>query len=492
MNAPLYPDISIPEASRDELVGLIGHLLERQSDLENLVQQLRAENTALKDRVRELQGQLNKDSHNSSKPPSSDGLAKKPSPKSLRLPGSKPSGGQPGHPGSTLTMSETPDYVIVHAPALCTGCGASLEEATSIGYKRRQVFDLPPLSLQVMEHRAQRRVCARCGMVHQGDFPASVNEPVQYGERIKAVTVYLSNWQLLPWDRTTQLLTDLFGCSLGEGVLQSAQQRCEQVLAPITEQIKEALERASLAHFDETGQRIAGKLHWLHVAATDTLTYYATHAKRGHIATDEIGILPVFGGRAIHDAYSSYLYYSCKHGLCNAHHLRELTFLAEEHGQIWAQEMKTLLVEIKNQVDHAKEQGLSALPAPTIHAFEERYDRLIENGYSANPEATRSSKPGRIQQSKGRNLVARLRDWRAETLAFMHDFSVPFDNNLAERDIRMMKVRQKVSGCFRTIQGAKTFGCIRGYLSTMQKQGHNALAILEILFQGQPRAPSFA
>ena len=484
-------EILISEASRDELVVLVRELLQGQSSLENLVGQLQAENTALRTRVKELEDQINKDSHNSSKPPSSDGLAKKPSPKSLREAGSKASGGQPGHPGSTLSLSETPDHVIVHNPVLCRNCGADLKGAVCIGDERRQVFDLPELKLDVTEHRAGHIVCANCGTESAGDFPGSVTGPVQYGERIKAAVVYLNNWQLLPWERSSKLLGDFFGCSISEAVMQSALQQCEQALTPVTEQIKETLKGEDVAHFDETGQRVAGKLHWLHVAATDKLTYYATHAKRGREATDEIGILPVFGGRAIHDGLKSYLDYECHHGLCNAHHLRELTFLAEEEGQIWAYNMKTLLVEIKDRVELASNQGLGALDTSTLHAFEDRYNTQIKAGCIANPEALRCNRRGRVKQSKGRNLVARLRDRRAETLAFMYDFRVPFDNNLAERDIRMMKVHQKVSGCFRTIEGARMFGCIRGYLSTMKKQGHNALAVLQTVFQGQPRSPDF-
>lgn len=491
-------EISIIEASHDELAVLVRELLRRQSNSESLVghlqaenASLRAENTALNSRIKELEDRLRKDSHNSSKPPSSDGLAKKPSPKSLRQAGSKPSGGQLGHPGSTLRMSETPDCVIVHSPVRCINCGADLKEAPHVGDERRQVFEMPEPKLDVTEHRVGHIVCANCGAESAGEFPESVTQPVQYGERIKAAACYLNNWQLLPWERSTELLGDLFGCSISEGVMQSAMRQCEQALTPVTEQIKEALKGEDIAHFDETGQRIAGKLHWLHVAATDRLTYYATHAKRGREATDEIGILPVFSGRAIHDALSSYQGYDCLHGLCNAHHLRELTFLAEEEGQIWAYGMKTLLVEIKEQVDHAKEQDLAALPVPAVRDFEERYGRLIENGYITNPEASPSRKRGRTRQSKGRNLVARLHEKRSQTLAFMYDFSVPFDNNLAERDIRMMKVRQKVSGCFRTIEGARTFGVIRGYLSTMRKQGHNPLPILESVFRQRALAPGF-
>jgi transposase len=479
---------AIYDQGPDAVIGFVEKLLAIIPEQSKQIELLTA-------RVLDLEARLHKDSHNSGKPPSSDGLRKKPVPKSQRPKGNKPSGGQPGHPGSTLRMSKDPDHVIHHLPVACAGCGAcfdnaSLDEASLCDYEARQVFDLPPLSIETTEHRCVRLTCS-CGLVNHGTFPDSVTQPVQYGERIKALSVYLTNYQLLPWDRTTQMLRDLFGCTLSEGILQSAHQRCAQVLTPVNEGIKQALQQKDQVHFDETGQRIDGKLYWLHVACTDQLTYYATHAKRGHVAMDAIGILPVFRGRAIHDAWSGYFkYFNCKHSPCNVHHVRELTFLAEEQGQIWAQRLKTLLLDIKGRVDDAKVRGLSALATDEIADFEKRYDLLIQDGLHTNPEATRSRKRGKTGQAKGRNLAKRLQK-RDEVLAFLHDFSVPFDNNLAERDIRMMKVRQKVSGCFRTNEGAVIFGQIRGYLSTMRKQGHNMLEVLTTVIQGKPRAPAF-
>ena len=441
-------------------------------------------------RVQELEARLRKDSHNSGKPPSSDGLRKKPAPKSQRPKGNKPSGGQPGHPGSTLRMSDKPDHEVNHSALICSGCGANLDNVPSTVCEARQVFDLPEkIHLEVTEHRCLSQTCT-CGQVNYGTFPAGIAQSVQYGERIKALGVYLTTYQLIPWERATQMLSDLFGCTLSEGVLQSAQQKCAEVLKPTTAAIKQAVEQAPLAHFDETGQRIDGKLNWLHVASTEMLTFYATHAKRGRIAMDEIGILPAFTGRAIHDGLSSYQHYNCKHGACNAHHVRELTYLCEEEGQIWAYQFKTLLLDIKARVDDAKERGLTELATDAVADFEKRYNALIQTGLDTNPEATRSGKRGKTAQAKGRNLVKRL-ERREEVLAFLYDFTVPYDNNLAERDIRMMKVRQKVSGCFRTNEGAVIFGQIRGYLSTMRKQGHNMLDVLTTVVQGQPRAPVF-
>ncbi|HEY3330386.1 MAG TPA: IS66 family transposase [Capsulimonadaceae bacterium] len=470
---------------KSELVDLI---LAMSARLDAVV----AQNAALVLEVQELKSRLNKDSHNSSKPPSSDGLGKKPKPKSLRLPGMKPSGGQPGHKGRTLCQSQSPHSLVTHfAAGMCASCGSDINDVCADSYQFRQVFDLPPLALEISEHRVELKTCPGCGTSHRGQFPAGVDQPVQYGPNIKSLAVYLANFQLLPTKRVTQMISDLFGCTFSEGVLQAANQKAGKVLEPVTEQIKEAIRIAPLAHFDETGCRIDGKLNWLHVASTEELTYYDVHAKRGREAIDYIGILPYFMGRALHDGWEAYRVYTCKHGLCNSHHLRELIYIDEEYTQLWALEMKELLVEIKNAVDTAKEQGSNSLGQPTRRHFQERYQTLITDGYNANRERLRNGSRTRPKQTKGRNLVRRLDKGRRQVLAFMYDFSVPFDNNLAERDIRMMKVRQKVSGCFRTYQGASLFCRIRGYLSTMRKQGHNPLEVLTTVMNGRPQAPAY-
>jgi len=486
--------LSIYDQGPEVVIGFIEKLLAIIPEQSKQIEMLTA-------RVQDLEARLRKDSHNSGKPPSSDGLRKKPAPKSQRPKGNKPSGGQPGHPGSTLRMSDNPDHVINHSASICCGCGASLDIAalasyasctgcTLPDYEARQVFDLPEkISLEVTEHRSLRQACS-CGAVNYGTFPDGIGQPVQYGERVKALGVYLTNYQLIPLERTTQMLSDLFGCSLSQGVLASAQEQCAKVLVPINDAIKQTIQVSDVAHFDESGLRIDGKLHWIHVACTKGLTYYATHAKRGRIAMDDIGILPVFSGRAIHDALISYQHYNCKHGACNVHHGRELTFLYEEEGQIWAYRLKTLLLDIKARVDDAKERGLPAIAIDEVVDFEKRYDILVQDGLETNPAAMRSGKRGKTGQAKGRNLAKRL-EKRGEVLAFLYDFTVPYDNNLAERDIRMIKVRQKISGCFRTNEGAIIFGQIRGYLSTMRKQGHNMLDVLTTVVQGQPRAPVY-
>lgn len=441
-------------------------------------------------RVKELEDRLATNSHNSSKPPSSDAFNKQT--KSLRQPSGKPSGGQVGHPGNTLLKVETPDHVILHPVAQCLSCGTQLGTLPAADYEARQVFDLPPLQLEVTEHRAEIKTCPGCGASNTAPFPPTLSKGVQYGEAIKGLAVYLMNYHLLPYRRTRELLIDLFGQAISEATLSQAAADCAQELSDSEALIKQGLQASEVAHFDETGFYVESQRQWLHVASTATLTHYASHPKRGAQAMDEIAILPVFAGRAIHDGLRSYFNYECDHGLCNAHHLRELRFIEERFGHQWAGKMSALLIDIKDQVAEAKASGRADLEAATISEFEQRYGEILRQGLAL--EATLPPPPtgqrGRQSQSKAKNLLDRLSVYQGETLAFMYDFRVPFDNNLAERDLRMMKVQQKISGCFRTADGATTFCRIRSYLSTMRKQGHNVFTVLKSVFAGHPIAPA--
>jgi transposase len=445
--------------------------------------------TEVEVRLLGLSGQLSKDSHNSSKPPSSDGLRKKPAPKNLRSKSGNPSGGQPGHPGTTLFLTDAPDriaHTISRYPVACEQCHADLEGAASDGFERRQVHDVPPLALQITEHRAHRTVCPYCHARNRASFPPEVTQPVQYGPRLKALCVYLQEYQLLPYARTREMLADLFGCSLCEGTLGNSLAACYERLAPVEAAIKTAVQEEEVGHFDETGIRIEGKLHWLHSASTASLTFFAAHAKRGKEAADAIGVLPAFTGTAVHDAYATYFGYDCSHALCNAHLLRELIGLTEQaEPQGWASRLIDLLLTVKRQVGDAQGRGDKHLSTETLNTFETQYDALVAEGKEANPPAPPTRKRGRTRQSPACNLLERLCRHRESVLAFMYHFAVPFDNNQAERDLRMTKVRQKISGCFRSAEGARIFCRIRGYISTMRKQGKQVLASLQSLFQGR-------
>lgn len=458
------------------------------------IEGLRLEIAQLQKEVAALKGQLGKNSQNSSKPPSSDGLTK-PAPKSLRKPSGKQSGGQPGHKGHHLDAVATPDIIVAHTVTHCEACAASLADAPAEDYEERQVFDIPPPRIEVTAHRAESKRCT-CGHLNTAAFPPEVTASVQYGPRIKAVAVYFSQYQLLPYARVEETLESLYDVSLCEGSLATFTQQAHHRLEGTEAQIKAALQHQDVLHADESGIRVEGRLHWVHVASSARLTHYQHHAKRGLEAMESIGILPGFGGTLVHDHLKAYLRYTdCLHSLCNAHHLRELAFLVEHGPSEWAGEMARLLVVANRCVNRAKQRGDGALSPKLQQFLSRRYDALVELGLEQEstrqaqgpePPATAPKKRGRVKQSKAKNLLDRLRDYKSETLRFMTDFRVPFDNNPAERDIRMVKLKQKISGTFRSQQGARAFFRIRSYLSSARKQGSNMLSALTSCFQGHP------
>jgi transposase-like protein/uncharacterized coiled-coil protein SlyX len=387
--------LMVYEAGPEAVIQLVNTLTATIEALETEVVKL-VEQTAqqseqvakLQERVKTLEDRVAKDSHNSSKPPSSDGFVK---PKSQRQKSNRPVGGQKGHLGHTLKMQDNPEHIISHAVSHCVGCGCSLETTPVNDYERRQVFDLV----------------------------------------------------------------------------------------------------SGVVHFDETGLYIDGKRHWLHVASTQNLTYYGAHPKRGDEATTEIGILPHFQGTAIHDFWKSYFKYYCRHALCNAHHLRELTAIYELDGQQWPKDLIDLLLEIKKAVSQQKAYS-DMLDPVQLQNYEERYNRIIAWGLAENPPPIlldKVRKRGKTKQTKAKNLLDRLQQHRPEVLAFMYDFQVPFDNNLAERDIRMTKVKQKISGTFRSQEGANTFCRIRSYISTVKKNSGSVIDAIKAAFDGKPLYP---
>jgi transposase len=444
---------------------------------------------ALTERIQKLEDQLAKTSRNSGKPPSSDGL-KKPKTRSLRKKGERKSGGQQGHEGHTLQMVAEPTYVIPHQLHQCHDCGASLADVPVSRLEKRQVFDIPPVQVEVFEHQAEIKQCPCCGKEVKASFPDDVTQPVQYGNRLRAQISYLNNYQLLPWQRTCDLIEDFYQHRPAQGLISSSNQQLEQGIDLSLTEIWRQLQQASVVHFDESGVRVVGKLHWLHVASTPELTYYGVDPKRGKEGMDEVGILPEFKGRAIHDHWKSYFNYDqCQHGLCNVHHLRELNFIVEQYEQPWAAEMAQLLLDIKTEIEQLPADQFTLVTA-ALETYSQQYDKLIERGLKANPQPPQpAGKRGRKKQTPPKNLLDRLQKYKAETLAFMYDRQVPFDNNLAERDVRMIKVKQKVSGSFRTLTGAETFCAIRSYISTVRKHGHNVIHEIYNAFNGNPFIP---
>ncbi len=442
-----------------------------------------------------LQARLAKNSGNSSKPPSSDGYGKVKRTASLRQSGDKPNGGQPGHEGQTLSATDAPDRIETHEADTCAHCQASLATIASVGYEERQVFDIPAVRIEVTAHRAEIKICPACGHASKGRFPASVRQAVQYGPMVHTWASYLTNQHHIPVERTTEIFEDLVQHRVSEGTVLKASEQLDRCIEPSTEAVKGLLRDAEVLHVDESGLRVTGKLHWLHVASTDRLTSYAVHAKRGHEAMDDAGILGAFTGTAVHDHWKPYFKYdACAHALCNAHHLRELHFIDTQYQQSWAKDMAALLLAIKAAVQATPEPAMSLAP-PEREAFEKRYDEVVQSGFDANPTPVsppegERRKRGRPKQPPAVNLLIRLRDFKGEVLAFMSDFRVPFDNNQGERDIRMVKVKQKVSGGCRTLEGAKRFGRIRGYISTARQQAKNVFEAIRDAFDGHPFIPS--
>jgi len=478
----------------EEEIQAICHLGE--SAVVELIQSMNKTIILLAERVQNLEDRLAKNSKNSGKPPSTDGYSK-PAPKSLRKRHQKKSGGQAGHPGTTLKAVETPDCIEYHLVDECINCQQDLSVVAANEYESRQVFDVPKVKIFVTEHQAEIKICPCCGTRNKATYPAGVVQPVQYGPEIKAQAVYFNQYQLLPLHRISELFTTIYGQALSQGSLIGFCQEVAEKIQSVQACIKTHLtKQEAVVHFDETGSRVDGNLHWLHSASTEKLTYYSLHQKRGLPAMNDIGILPNLQGRAIHDGWKSYNKYEILHGLCNVHHLRRLKFLEERYPQPWVAKFTALLLKMKEVVENAKGKGLDCLSEQQYFDYISLYDELIEEGCLANPiveriETEGPKKRGRVKQNPARNLLDEFRLNKDAVLAFLFDFRVPFDNNLAERDIRMMKVKQKISGCFRTIEGGDIFCSIRGYISTSRKNDMNVIDVLRMAINGQPYLPDF-
>ena len=464
-------------SGKDITFGFIRFILDRLKIQEDTIKSLQAE-------IKDLKSQIAKDSHNSSKPPSSDGLkSREKKTRSLREKSKKKPGGQKGHKGKTLEAVDCPNKTKRHPVDRCKNCGKSLEDVQATVHDKRQVFDLPEkIEIIVTEHQAEEKDCPYCGEHNKASFPPDVTHKVQYGNHIKSIAVYLSNYELIPYKRLSELFEDIFHISISVGMLSNNNDTAGELLKEPEAKIKEKIINSEIVHFDETGCNIGGERYWMLVASTGKYTCYFPHARRGTEAMDEMGILPNFIGTAVHDHFKSYFTYNCLHALCNAHHLRELVFVYEEYDQKWAKKMIDLLLEIKKATERTKNKKLNT---ELIIEFEKKYNRILNAGLKANPppEAPKEKKRGRTKKSKTRNLLERLKDFIDSVLAFMYNLKVPFDNNQGERDIRMEKVKQKISGLFRTYDGALTFCRIRGYISTVRKNGLPVLESIKAIFE---------
>ena len=444
-------------------------------------------------RIKELEDRLAKDRRTSSKPPSSDGLARLP--RRSRRPSGKPPGGQTGHPGHTLSMVEQPDEVVRHRPQVCSQCSEDLSTLPGLVAERRQVEDVPEIRLLAQEHQIEAICCPNCHTTSLGRFPAAVSAPVQYGPNMQALAVYLHQGQLLPTARTCQALAAICGCQISEGTLIEWSELAAERLAPTVERIAELLVASELQHGDETGIRVYGMLHWLHVNCTRFLTHLAWHASRGREAMDEIGIWPSEAARGMHDRLASSDASDCAHSICGAHLVRDCAAVGEQEHQQWVVQMQDFLLDLNDACHQWRLLHLSSVPPIERDEWAARYFEILAAGYAAQPPPPASSAgshKGRRKQSKAKNLLDALLGRADQVLALLDDLRIPFTNNQAERDLRWAKVQQKISGTFRSATGVTAFCRIRSYLSTMHKQGHPMLSALTAVFHGQPLPVAWA
>ena len=439
----------------------------------------------LETRVKELERQLGQNSKNSSKPPSSDGLRK---PANLRQSGGK-KGAPRGHEGHTLHFSDVPDEIIQHVVSTCGTCQHGLEDVSILGYEKRQVFDLPAPRVVVTEHQAQKKACPHCASITKASFPSEIQAPVQYGPGFAAMTSYLHGMHLLPLERISQLLHDLTGLRPSEATLLNFIQDMSGALDPLLMQIQGQLLDSPVVHADETGFRIAGRGHWLHVISDAHWTLLGVHPSRGKEAIEAIGFLPMYTGIVVHDCFSTYFNvdYRFAHALCNAHLLRECLGIEAYDGQEWAMLIREFQQESWKIIKESRAAGIP-LEEEILHDMEQRYDDILAEGrleWRTTPSTSPPSNRGRTKKSKAANLGERFQLHKEAILRFIRDARVPFDNNQAERDIRMAKVKIKVSGAFRTLTYAEHFARIRSVISTFRKQRYPILVSLAFAFRGK-------
>ncbi|WFN37444.1 IS66 family transposase [Methanomicrobium antiquum] len=449
-------------------------------DLHQIVKKQAEKIIELEERIEKLEAQLKQNSRNSSLPPSTD--IYKPKPKSLRKKSGRKPGGQNNHKGKTLKMVKDPDEIISHPVSICK-CGHTLRKIKPFKILKRQEFEIPPVKIKVIEHQAEVKICPVCGKKTVGKFPSYVTNPVQYGPNFKSEVMYLKDELMLPFEKTSTYFKDKYGQKISPATILNICMEAYESLDKFEHEVEENLLQSPVLHADETGLRVLGNRWWLHTIGNERLTLYAVHQKRGSKAVDDIGIISKFKGILVHDFWATYFRYDCKHSLCNAHIMRELEGIVDGYKQKWAGKMKSLLENIYDFIFVKKKRDQEKLIE-----FKQIYQTVLKGGFEENPPPVRpdDKKRGRIKKSKPLNLLMRMDEYREDILRFMYNSIVPFTNNLAERDVRMMKVQQKISGTFRSREGAEIFCRIRGYISTVRKNGKSVYEALKKLAEGQP------
>ena len=452
-------------------------------------EELKAENLLLKQEIRKLKESAGKDSTNSSKPPSTDNAFKEKESKANKNK-KRERGAQEGHIGKNLKKSDNPDIIEILQPTTCEGCSHNLEDVDVKSVSSRQIFDIPPIAMEVTEFQQQTKVCPCCGKVNKPDFPDGLNSYVQYGDNVKAFITYLNTYQMIPYERITELIEDLTTHNICDGTIYNTLKGFHTKLQPFEENSKKLLLESAVINVDETGTQVGAKLHWSHVISTSIVTYYMIHAKRGSEAIDDMGILPFYKGIAVHDHWKAYYKYECKHSYCNAHILRELNGIIENEKVVWASDMHKLLTGMNNYLYSLEEKGIESPSKGKIQQYYKRYDDICRAAQKYYPPPKEKPKTNRKPaQSKGKNLLDRLVEHKEGTLMFFMNLLVPFTNNLAEQDLRMLKVKEKISGCFASFKGAEMFNRIRGFISTMKKNNRPVLEELRNVLRGETYMP---
>lgn len=481
MNANTLAESLLPKITALE------RLIEKQSELIQ-AQALKIEEQAttiarLQSRITELEKRTKKNSGNSSKPPSSDGLSKPPRTTSLRENGKHKSGGQFGHKGETLKQTLHPDIITRHALTHCPNCSTAFPPKSLAGIVKRQVFDIPPPKIEITEHQAEVKYCMCCNKSVTAQFPDGVRAPAQYGVVIKAWAVYYQHQHFIPEDRLQQLFSDLYDIQLATATLTKCSEVACNFLAPFENVVLSMVKLAPVKNLDETGFRVAGKTQWLHVASTQTATYY-------HVSPKRKSLLEGLRGTVVHDHWKAYYNLpGVLHGLCNQHHLRELKSLIQHEKEPWATKMSRLL-RVALRCRHFHENN--EIPPARLKKLIRLYDSIVKEGlnfHEAQMPLPYKGKQGRRPKRTGHNLLFRLLHYKQDVLRFLNDSAVPFTNNDAERDLRMAKCKQKISGGFRSVHGAEQFARIRGFISTARKQGWNILQSIQSVFTGDISVP---
>lgn len=442
-------------------------------------------------RLKRLEEIIGMNSTNSSKPPSTDNKLTK-SKKPYTTNSKKKRGGQVGREGKNLKLVSIPDKVEIVIPKSCRACNASLENITPSKFEKRQLFDLPEIKINVTEYQAHSVKCKNCDNMNKAEFPNSIKAVVQYGNNLKSFVSYLNSYQMLPYERISETIEDLTTHKVSTGTIYNFLKSNYDKLELFESKLKKELVKEKVLNSDETGIKVKGKTHWIHVASSSILTYYMIHEKRGRVAMDAMNIIPNYNGILVHDHWTPYNHYDCKHSYCNAHILRELNGVSEKENLIWSEKMHTLLTKMNIAVHKAKEQGKIVLSQRKIRRFTRNYEKIIKGAKNYYPAPKIPVKArGRPKQKKSKNLLDRLSKYQNETLRFLSDFNVPFTNNLAERDLRMIKVKEKISGSFASFKGGEIFCRIRSYISTLKKNNITVLQGLRDAFLGKYYIPGF-